>query len=105
MREKRIKELLRELSAEYFGRHSGSKSLITVTNISVSKDLKKATIYISVLPKEYEEEALSFVKRNLSDFRKEITHKLTLKTIPYFDVEIDLGEKNRQRIDELSNEL
>jgi ribosome-binding factor A len=92
---------IKELSAQFLGRENNRTSLITVTSASCSPDLKKATIFITVLPSDKEENALGFVKRRLSELREFLKKNLPIKTIPFIDVAIDLGEKNRQKIDEL----
>jgi len=76
--------------------------LITVTGTKISSDLKKATIFLSVYPEESRESALNFIKRKRSDFKKFAKKKIRIKQVPFFDFEIDMGEKNRQRMDELS---
>lgn len=101
-RQEKIEELLRHISSQFFREIAGTHSLITVTRTSVSRDLKKATIYITVLPAEKEEEALSFVKRHGHELRTRAKQGLSTRTLPFFDFEIDYGEKNRQRIEELS---
>jgi ribosome-binding factor A len=60
---------------------------------------------ISVLPKEKEKAAYGFIKRNLGELRKNVSKNLKINPIPYLDVFIDEGEKNRQKIDELLNNV
>jgi len=105
LRQNKVKENIRNLVADFLKAESNRTSLITVTDANVSKDLKKATIFISVLPESGEESALNFVKRRRKDVRNYLKKKLEMRSIPFLDFEIDLGEKNRQRIDELSQEL
>ena len=76
-------------------------SLITVTSASVSRDFKKATVFITVLPDSKEKAALLFVKRKRSELRDYLKKFLKTRNAPFVDIEIDYGEKNRQRIDEL----
>ena len=96
-----VKELLKGLAAQFLQEESNRTAMITVTNADVSNDLKQATIYITVYPTSGEESALNFVKRKRRAFRNFAKPKLHMKNIPFFDFEIDKGEKNRQRIDEL----
>lgn len=103
LRQDKVSELLRELCAEFISREAGRQSLITVTRVTVSRDLKNATMYISVFPEKSEEHALNFCKRKLSELRDYVKPKLHMKSIPYFDCELDLGEKNRQNIDRISS--
>jgi ribosome-binding factor A len=105
LRQEKVKENIKHLVAQFLERESNGTSLITVTDASVSKDLKKATIFITVFPDSGEESALNFAKRKRSDIREFIKKKLQMRVLPFLDFEIDEGEKNRQRIDELSLDL
>lgn len=100
-RNEKITGMIKELSALYIEREGGNTSLITVTRVLLTPDNKHATIMISVLPKEKENAAYGFIKRNLGDMRKYMSSKLKINPIPFLDVKIDEGEKNRQKIDEL----
>lgn len=100
-RNEKIINNIRELAAIYIEREAGKTSLITVTRVLLSADSKRATIMISVLPKEKENAAYGFIKRNLGELRKYITKNLKINPIPYLNIMIDEGEKNRQKIDEL----
>jgi len=102
-KEERISTLLKNLAANFLERESSRTSLITVTGISISKDFKKADILISVLPERDEDTALAFAKRKRSDLRDFIKKQTRMRVLPFFDFKIDRGERNRQRIDELSN--
>ncbi|HEY4525857.1 MAG TPA: ribosome-binding factor A [Candidatus Paceibacterota bacterium] len=103
-RNEKVAQSIKKLAAEFLGREGNRTSLITVTGASASPDLKRATIFITVLPTEKEAEVLGFVKRRLGDLREFLKEKLPIKTIPFLAVAIDLGEKNRQKIDELLRE-
>lgn len=100
-RNEKIKENIRELSALFIEKEAGISSLITVTRVLLSEDGKRATIMVSVLPREKENAAYGFIKRNLGQLRKHISKNLRINPIPFLDVQIDEGEKNRQKIDEL----
>ena len=100
-RNEKVANNIKELSAQFLGRENNRTSLITVISCSTSPDLKKATIFITVLPTSKEDVALNFEKRNLGDLREFLKKNLPIKTIPFINVAIDQGEKNRQKIDEL----
>ncbi|MBI5005172.1 MAG: ribosome-binding factor A [Candidatus Lloydbacteria bacterium] len=100
-RQEKISELLTQLAATFFRDHAGAHSLITITHASVSSDLARATIYLTVFPETEEERALAFAKRQRSDLREYIKKHTNFRRLPFVDIEIDLGEKNRQHIDEL----
>ncbi len=100
-RNEKIINNIKELSAIYIEREAGPSSMITVTRALISPDGKRATIMVSVLPKEKEKAAYGFIKRNLGELRKYVSKNLKINPIPFLDVQIDEGEKNRQKIDEL----
>ncbi|PIR82153.1 hypothetical protein COU20_03250 [Candidatus Kaiserbacteria bacterium CG10_big_fil_rev_8_21_14_0_10_59_10] len=97
-----VAEELAHHAGVYLQRESNRTSLITVTRADVSPDLKNATIYVSVLPHEEEERAIAFVKRQRGLFREYLKSHSKLKFLPFIDFVIDEGEKNRQRVDDLT---
>ncbi len=100
-RNEKVANQIKELAAQFLGRENNRTSLLTVTSCSISPDLKRATIFITVLPESKENDALNFVKRKLRELREFLKKSMSIKVIPYLDVALDLGEKNRQKIDEL----
>jgi len=100
-RNEKVANFIKELSANFLGRENNRTSLITVTSCTTSPDMKKATVFITVLPESKEHDALDFVKRKRAELRDYLKENMKTKVIPFIDIEIDLGEKNRQKIDEL----
>jgi ribosome-binding factor A len=103
-RNEKIANLLKELAANFLGRENNRTSLVTVTSCTISPDMKKGTVFITVLPESKEHDALEFAKRKRADLRDFLKKNMKTKIIPFIDVEIDRGEKNRQKIDELLRE-
>ncbi|MEI6400219.1 MAG: ribosome-binding factor A [bacterium] len=100
-RGEKIKDLIKHCVSEYAIREAGNTSLITITDIAISEDGKNATVLFTALPESKQEAALGFLKRHRGEMREYIKNKVKTNAIPYLDVKIDLGEKNRQRIDQL----
>ncbi len=103
-RKNKVANYIKELGAEFLSKENNKTSLITVTGADCSPDLKRATVYITVLPTSKEKTALEFAKRKRPEFRDFLKKNMTTKNIPFIDFMIDLGEKNRQKIDELLRE-
>ena len=99
-RQTQMAEAIAHMAADFFARESNGESLITVTRADISPDLKNIKIYISVLPIEKEKAAIAFAKRVRTDFREYLKSKSALNVIPTVDFIVDLGEKNRQSVDE-----
>jgi ribosome-binding factor A len=100
----KVEEALKRLAATFLEKESDSTSLITVTKIDISPDFKNSIIYISVLPDTKALDALNFCKRKMTDFKRYVKDNMSIHSVPFFSVELDFGEKNRQRIEELSHE-
>lgn len=103
-RTEKVANLVRELSAVFLNRENNQTSLVSVTHATVSADLKRGTVYITVLPVDKEHGALEFAKRKRPELREFLKKNMATKTIPFIDIKIDEGEKNRQKIDELLRE-
>ncbi len=103
-RNEKVANQIKELAAKFLAREDNRTSLITITSATVSPDLKRGTIFITVLPDSKEHDALEFIKRKRTELREFLKKNMPIKIIPFLDVAIDLGEKNRQKIDELLRE-
>lgn len=100
----KVQAIVRGLVAEFLNAEANRTSLITVTGSRITNDLKHITILLSVMPIEQEEQALHFARRKRSLVKEYLKSKLPTARIPFVEFEIDQGEKNRQRIEELANE-
>lgn len=105
IKDEREEELLTQLAASYISREAGRSTLITPTRTLLSKNRKQATIFVSVYPNEQTDHALAFLARHKDLFRSELKKTTRLAILPYITFELDHGERNRQRIDELSREV
>ena len=104
-RTEKVSHEIMKLAATFIEREGDKTSLITVTRVTISPDLKQSTIYISVLPDSKQEAALNFCKRKMTDFKRYVMEKMRIRAIPFFDVAIDYGEKNRQIIEDISHNI
>lgn len=96
--------MLTELAAQYIAREAGRSTLITPTRTDLGRDGKNATIFVSVFPTEEGPHAITFLMRHKDLFRSFLKSRARFPVLPYITFEIDYGELNRQRLDELSNE-
>ena len=101
-RQTQVSETIAHCAADFFARESNRRSLVTVTRADVSPDLKDVTVFFTVLPESAEPTVLNFAKRNRSEFRAFLREHTSLGRLPTVDFEVDYGEKNRQRIDDLT---
>ena len=104
-RKLKIEEQLRELGAKFLQENGNKSSLITVTKVELTHNGKNATIFFTVFPDNFEKTALEFAKRKRGEFKEFVKENSRIGMIPQLDFDIDLGEKHRQRIDEISSEI
>lgn len=100
-RQLQVEQQVLGITQDFFQRESSGASMITVTRTEVSRDMKHGTIFITVLPENKEDAAINFAKRMRSELRHFVMKRLPVKVIPFFEVEIDFGEKNRLHVDAL----
>ncbi len=103
-RKERLKEVIRTLSAEFVARSAGKQSLVTVTDVEVTPNEKEAMVFVTVLPEHKEQVAIDFLNRQGRELREYFKKHAVLRSLPIVIFAIDGGEKNRQRIDELSRQ-
>jgi ribosome-binding factor A len=104
-KDEKIKEVIREVVSDFLARESNRTSLITVTGIELGARGSRATMLITVMPEHQEAAAIDFITRRLSDIREYLGEHVRMMRVPFLDVRIDVGEKNRQRIDEIERGL
>ncbi len=100
--QEKVESLLARLVGEFLSQEAGPVSLITVTRIAFNEKSKHATVFLSVLPEDKEANALAFAKRKSSELREYVRGKASLRILPIFEFVIDIGEKNRQRVEDIS---
>ncbi|MDP3661759.1 MAG: 30S ribosome-binding factor RbfA [bacterium] len=96
------KEIARE-AARFLEAESNHNSLITVMRVELAPKNQRATVLLSVLPETEEEKALEFANRRAGAFRKFLGQAARMRRLPEISFALDRGEKNRQRIEELSH--
>lgn len=104
-RDDRALSILLQLAAEYIAREAGRSTLITPTRAEFGTDRKHVTIYVSVFPDSESEHAVKFLARHADGFRMHMKQHSRLSILPRVTFAADLGEKHRQRLDELSKEI
>jgi ribosome-binding factor A len=103
IKRERTGEIIHRLAAE-FVRDEGSKaSLLTITRVELSPTGKEAKIFFTTLPESEEDTALKFLIRKTPEFKRYVRDESRIGFIPHIDFKIDYGERNRQRLDELSS--
>jgi len=105
LKKEKTNEILLRLAADFVLRESTPASLITVTRVELNSSGKVADIYFTTLPENQEDTALKFLERKGSEFMYFVRDKSKIGIIPHLRWKIDYGERNRQRLDEITKEI
>ena len=107
---KRINALLQREISEQMRRHYGADTVaITISDVSVSTDLRNANVYYSVLGDEAEIVASQKLLRRIGkDIRQRVSRKVVLKYFPTFyyvyDPSLGRGAEINEILDQLDQE-
>ncbi len=83
-----------------------SFSLVSVTGVTLTKDLKSAKIFVSSLGDEKsQEDLLVFLKKKCKTFRGKLAQRLTLKYMPEISFAYDPSVAHGMHIESLLNEI
>jgi ribosome-binding factor A len=106
-RPERVAELLRREVAQLIARevHDEAVRGVTITDVDVSRDLKNARVYFSVLAGKAGADVVARALNRAAGFlRHELKHRLALRSIPelrfYFDESLERGARIDRLIDE-----
>ncbi|MBO7166800.1 MAG: 30S ribosome-binding factor RbfA [Kiritimatiellae bacterium] len=109
-RMERVNALLRRVIGEgvftVFRNDSVDPGLITVIDVNCAKDLKNATVKVSVFgDKDLQTIALHHLIHHARDFRQLINREVRLKCIPELRFELDHSLEKGDRVLALLNEI
>jgi ribosome-binding factor A len=103
-RQKRVAELLHQEIGQLIYRRAGDPRLagVTVTDVEVSPDLRRAHVYVSVMgDDEARQAALDALAHATGFFRHELAATLDLRFVPDLSFHLDVSLDRAERIDYL----
>jgi ribosome-binding factor A len=95
-----VKEVLGQILIDTVQDKFGS-SLITITRVEITKDLKSAHIYVSIFGNEHKEQILEVLNERMGYFRKHIASRTKLKYNPLLIFSYDPFLGYEEKIDTL----
>ena len=106
-RQKRVSNLIKEelgrLLIESF--QDATTGLITITHVTMSKDLKNAYVYLSILGHSPKQEILDLINEGKGFLRKSIASKTKLKYNPMLIFSLDESFDHIDRIQKVMKKL
>lgn len=80
-------------------------AVVTVISVDTSADLRYADVYVSVLPKEKEEDVIEALEKEVYGIQQKINKKLFMKPVPKIRFRLDFGGDRADRINELISDI
>jgi ribosome-binding factor A len=74
---------------------------VTVMDVTLSRDLRRATVYVSTLDDASAEETLAVLREHRGFLRSELAKRMRLRRVPELRFEPDLAAARAQRIEQL----
>ncbi|MCB1013602.1 MAG: 30S ribosome-binding factor RbfA [Acidimicrobiales bacterium] len=101
----RLNELFREIVAEALDRVDDDRlELVTVTSVDVDADLKRATVYVTALDRDADEDTLEALTELRPRLQGAVAREARVKRTPELVFRIDDVLRTAERIDELLRE-
>jgi ribosome-binding factor A len=97
-----LADQIRDLCAAYFQR-SLSHSIVTVTAVTLTPDLRHATAWVRVFPYEKTPECLKHLQKHTREYQRNLQKDLLRKFIPLLHIAQDTTEEDRAHIGSLLN--
>ncbi len=101
------REIAAILAGPFKDKIPGVRGIVSVTEADVAPDLKTAKVYLSVYATSKEEEAATFalITQNAGFIRRELAHRMRLRTVPALTFLKDGSMEYGSRMDELFSKL
>ena len=81
-------------------------SLISIIEVQLSEDLKFARIFVSIMgSQEQVRDAFNGIRHAAGYLRRELAHRLTLRTVPELSFQLDPSVERGARVLELLNQI
>ncbi|MGE5816603.1 MAG: 30S ribosome-binding factor RbfA [Deltaproteobacteria bacterium] len=104
----RVGDLLVELISDLLRKEIRDPRInaVTVTGVKVSKDLRHARVYFSLLGRQEDRKTVSAGLKSATGFiRSKVAKQLNLRFVPTLEFFYDESEDEAQRIDDLLNQV
>jgi len=101
-----LRELNTFLQRERIAQKDPQKDIIlSITRVGVSKDLKYAKVFFSVLPLKFRGDAKTFLEKMARRWQRDLGEKITLKYIPHLRFFYDEGQQNALTVEEILQKI
>jgi ribosome-binding factor A len=107
VRQKKVASLIKEALSRHLFKvtQDSTAGLVSITRVDMTKDLKKAHVYLSIYGSSEEESILTNINKNAGYLRKSIASRTKLKYNPQLIFSIDPVAHFDRTINELLEDI
>lgn len=80
-------------------------TMVTITEVNTSPDLRQAKIKVSVIPFLKAEKVLKVLNSQILNLQKPLNQKLKMKIIPKIKFELDTSEEKTNKVEQLLKKI
>lgn len=80
-------------------------TLITITNVDTSPDLREAKILISAIPENQTPQSIRLLRRNIYDLQKKLDKRLRMRPVPRIEFFKETKLEEAQKIEEILDKI
>lgn len=80
-------------------------TMVTITEVNTSPDLRQAKIKVSVIPFLRAEKVLKVLNSQILNLQKPLNQKLKMKIIPKIKFELDKSEEKTNKVEQLLKKI
>ncbi|MBI2415927.1 MAG: 30S ribosome-binding factor RbfA [Candidatus Kerfeldbacteria bacterium] len=104
---RRINEQLRTILAQELSRavELSSGTIVSITQVRTSADLKTATVLVSILPERCTGSVLHSLQAHMPYFVSAVRQQVPLRSLPHFRFTVDTTERRAGKIEALLDSL
>ncbi|MFC1598541.1 30S ribosome-binding factor RbfA [Patescibacteria group bacterium] len=82
-----------------------NNSLVTITRVETTSDMKTAKVFISVIPENFRGSSLELLRKNTKLLSQQLKKQVAIKFVPNLNFLIDDQEAYAVEIDKLLDEI
>lgn len=103
-RKERLASLIQKELGEIINKEieSAQGTLITISEVEISRDFKKTAVWVSVIPGESSEQVLETLRGARSFLQRRLGEKIRTRILPRIEFAIDRGPERAARIEKIS---
>ncbi len=97
--------MLERLITEFFKKLDFGGKIVSVTRIETAESLKMTEIFISIYPEGGEKKIMKMLDERTGEARKYVSDKVSWRFVPEIRFKLDMGDKARQRIEDILKKI